>query len=71
MFGAQLSASGISVMHSDGNAEVDIVSNALTVANTCPVTLLGDNDMLVLLLSHFNLSLHHCAFAFQFQKNSC
>ena len=28
-------------MHSDGDADVDIVSSALTVVNTCPVTLLG------------------------------
>ena len=51
MLGTLLSASGISVMHSDGDADVDIVSSALTVANTCPVTLFGeDTDLLILLL---------------------
>ena len=46
-------------MHSDGDADVDIVSNVLTVANTCPVTLLGeDTDLLILLRWHFNPSLH-------------
>ena len=34
MLGIQMSASGISVTHSDRDADVDIVS-----ANTCPVTL--------------------------------
>ena len=73
MFGTQLSASGISVKHSDGDADVDIISSALTVANTCPVTLLGeDTDLLIILLWHLNLSLNHpCAFVFQFQKNGC
>ena len=42
MLGTQLSASGISVMHSDGDAGVDMVSSALTVATTCPGTLLGE-----------------------------
>ena len=47
-------------MHSDGDADVDVVSSALTVANTCPVTLVGkDTDLLILLLWHCNLSLHH------------
>ena len=47
-------------MQSDGDADVDIVSSALTVANTFPVTLLGeDTDLLILLLWHFNPSLHH------------
>ena len=51
MLWTQLSASDISVMHSDGDADVDIVSSALTVAKTCPVTLLGeDTDLLILLL---------------------
>ena len=73
MFGTQLSASGISVKHSDGDADVDIISSALNVANTCPVTLLGeDTDLLIVLLWHLNLSLNQpCAFAFQFQKNGC
>ena len=60
MLGVQLSASCSSIMHSDGDADVDVVSSALTVANTCPVTLLGkDTDLLILLLWHCNLSLHH------------
>ena len=60
MFGTQLSVSGISVMHSDGDADVDIVSSARTVTNTCPVTLLGkDTDLLIPLLWHVNPSLHH------------
>ena len=55
-----MSASGISVMHSDGDADVDTVSSALSVAKTCPVTLLGeDTDLLILLLWHYNPSLHH------------
>ena len=58
MLGTQLSASVISVMHSDGDADVDIVSSALTVANTCPVTLFGEDTDLILLLEHFNPSLH-------------
>ena len=61
MFGIQLSASGISVMHSDRDADIDIVSSDITVANTFPVTLFGeDTDLLIiLLLWHFNPSLHH------------
>ena len=60
MFGTQLSVSDISVMHSDGDADVDIVSSARTVANTCPVTLLGeDTDLLIPLLWHVIPSLHH------------
>ena len=43
MLGTQLSASVISVMHTDGDADVDVVSTALTVANTCPVTLFGED----------------------------
>ena len=50
MLGTQLSASGISEMHSDGDADVDIVSDALTVAKTCPVTLLGEETDLLILL---------------------
>ena len=50
MLGIQLSASGISEMHSDGDADVDIVSDALTVAKTCPVTLLGEETDLLILL---------------------
>ena len=46
MLGIQLQASGISVTHSDGDADVDIV-----FANTCPVALFGkDTDLLMLLL---------------------
>ena len=46
-------------MHSDGDADVDIVSNALTVANTCPVAILGeDTNLLILLRWQFNPSLH-------------
>ena len=60
MFGTQLSASGISVMHSGGDADVDIVSSALTVANTCPVTfLVEDTNLLIILLWNFNPPLHH------------
>ena len=66
MFGTQFSASGITVMHSDGYADVDIVSSALTAANNCPVTLLGeDTDLLILLTSPPR------AFAWQVQKNGC
>ena len=55
-----MSASVISVMHSEGDADVDVVSSALTVANTCPVTLFGEEtDLLILLYWHFNPSLHH------------
>ena len=42
MLGTQFSSSGIIVMHSDEDANVDIVSSALTVANTYPVTLLRE-----------------------------
>ena len=60
MFRTQLSASGISVLHSDGDVDVNIVSSALIIASTCPVKLPGeDTDLLILLLWHFNLSLHH------------
>ena len=45
---------------SDGVADVDTVFSAITVTNTCPVTLLGeDTNLLILLLWHYNLSLHH------------
>ena len=47
-------------MYSDRDAHVDIVSSALTVASTCPVTLHGeDTDLLIHLLWHFSPSLHH------------
>ena len=60
MLGIHLSVSDISLIHSDGDADVDVVSRALTAANSCPVTLLGeDTDLLVLLLWHYNPSLHH------------
>ena len=60
MLRTQLSASGITIMHSDEEADVDIVSSALTVANTCPVTLFGeDTHLLIFLLWHFNPSPHH------------
>ena len=60
MFRTQLSASGISVLHSDGDVDVNIVSSALTIASTCPVKFPGeDTDLLILLLWHFNLPLHH------------
>ena len=60
MLGTQLSASGISVMHSDGDADMDIVSSVITVTKTCLVTLFGeDTNTLILLLWHFNPSLHH------------
>ena len=46
-------------MHSDGDADVDIASSAITAPNTCPVTLFGeDTDLLIFLLWHFNPSLH-------------
>ena len=49
----------VSLMHSDGDADVDIVFNALTVANTCPVAILGeDTNLLILLRWQFNPSLH-------------
>ena len=55
MLGIQLQASGISVMHSDGDADVDIV-----FANTCPVTLFGkDTDLLMLLLWRFTPSFYY------------
>ena len=48
------------VMHSDGDADVDIVSSTLSVAKTCSVELLGeDTDLIILLLLHYNPSLHH------------
>ena len=50
MFGTQLSASGISVMHSDGDADVNIVLSATPVAKTCPVTLLGEDPNLLIVL---------------------
>ena len=47
-------------MHSDGDADVDIVSSALTLTNIHPVTLLGEEtDLLIILLWHYSLSLHH------------
>ena len=46
-------------MHSDGDADVDIASSAITAPNTCPVTLFGeDTDLLIFLLWHFNPSFH-------------
>ena len=55
--GPQLSASGISVMHTDGDEDLDIVSSFLTVQKTCSVTLLGeDTDLLILLPWHSNPS---------------
>ena len=51
MFGTQLSASGFGIMHADGDADLNIVFSALTVAKTCPLALLGeDTDLLILLL---------------------
>ena len=41
ILGTQLCTSGISVMHSDRDADVDIASSALTVAKSFPVTRLG------------------------------
>ena len=59
MLGAQLPASGIRVIHSDGDTDVDVVSSALTVAKTCPVLFLGEGtDSLILLFWHNNPSLH-------------
>ena len=48
-------------MHSDPDADMDIVSSDITVANTFPVTLFGDDTdlLIILLLWHFNPSLHH------------
>ena len=37
ILGTQLSASSISVMHSDGDADVDIVSSALLYLSQTPV----------------------------------
>ena len=59
MLGTQLSASGMSVMHSDGDVDVDIVSSAITVTNACLVTLFGEDTNLLILLWHFSQSLHH------------
>ena len=59
MFGTQLSASGINLMHSDGDADLNIVSSALTFAKTCPLALLGENTDLSILLWYYNLSLNH------------
>ena len=50
MFGIQLSASGISVMYSDGDADVNIVLSVTPVAKTCPVTLLGEDPNLLIVL---------------------
>ena len=59
MLGAQLPASGISVIHSDGDTDVDVVSSALTVAKTWPVLFLREGtDPLILLFWHYNPSLH-------------
>ena len=58
--GIQFPAFDISIMHSDEDADVDIVSIALTVANTWPVTLLGeDTHLLIILLWHHNSSFDH------------
>ena len=66
---AKLSAFGLNVMHSDEDVDVDIVSSALTVANTCPVTLLREDiNLLILLLGHYNPS-HHHPYAFVFQSH--
>ena len=60
MRGTHLSASDIKVMHSDGDADVDIVSSALTIAYICSVTSLGEEtDLLFLRLWQYNPSLHH------------
>ena len=60
MLGTQLSASGISVIHSDGEVDIDFVTSTLTVAKTCPVKLLGkDTNLLILILWHYNPPLHH------------
>ena len=60
ILGSQLSDSGINVVHSDGDADVDIVCSALRQAENCVVTLVGeDTDLLVLLLWHYDSSLHH------------
>ena len=56
MFGTQLSASGINIMHSDGDADLNIVSSALTFPKTCPLTLYAeDTDLPIFLLGHYNL----------------
>ena len=45
------STKGINIMHSDGNADLNVVSSALTFTKTCPLTLPGeDADPLILLL---------------------
>ena len=47
-------------MHSDGDADLDIVSSVLRKASNGAVTLIGEGtDLLVLLLWHYNSSLHH------------
>ena len=74
MLGSQLSASGISVMYWDGDANMDIVSSALSIANTCPVAFFGeDTDLLLhLFFNSSSLALQSTvspphAFVFQFQ----
>ena len=53
MLGSQFPASCLSVMNSDGDAGMDIVSSALTIAKTCLITFLGENtDLLILLYWH-------------------
>ena len=42
MLGNQLSDSGINIMHSDGDADVDIVSSVLRQARSCAVILGGE-----------------------------
>lgn len=51
MFGTQLPASGIGIMDSDGDADLNFVSRVLAVAKTCSLSLLAkDTNLLILLL---------------------
>ena len=59
MLATQLSTFVISVMHSDRDAEVDIVSNALTVANTFPMALLGVEKTPTCWFFFFGTSIRH------------
>ena len=60
MFGTQLPASGIGIMDSDGDADLNFVSRALAVAKTCSLSLLAkDTNLLILLLYYYNLLFHH------------
>ena len=65
MLGEKISDAGISVIHADSDADTLIISTALDIAETSPVTVAGeDTDLLILLLYHYRCDIHKSVFLF-------